>query len=164
MGFWDFDLVNLKGSFTKALPRYSAYRTVPSQDRSVMRNGWRRFTRKIALKRTRQRLLRDVTRHQLQKEAIAEGEELWRRMPVGQKITLLLLLAASSEHRSMRLSGIANRREFQFPESMGVCPARHSGISSCLFRRSKRQSSARNPHQPFGRVVSDRLLGRLGMV
>ena len=38
----------------------------------------------------------------LEQQARAVAE--WRRMPVGQKINLLLLLAMSSEHRSMRLS------------------------------------------------------------
>jgi hypothetical protein len=87
-----------------------------------MRNGWRRFTRKIALKRTRQRLLRDVTRHQLQKEAIAEGEELWRRMPVGQKITLLLLFSRELRTSLNAIVGDCQPSRISVPREHGRLP------------------------------------------
>ena len=33
LGFWDLDLVNLKGSFTKVYLRFSDYRMEPDRDR-----------------------------------------------------------------------------------------------------------------------------------
>jgi PAS domain S-box-containing protein len=134
LGFWDFDLVTLKGSFTKAcaeifgLPhgaepgqisyaewveaihpedRSRAHQaTTAAQDPSgdgiydielrirhpdgsvrwATAKGKTYFTSDTATEDNRQRrairfigIIRDVTRHQLQKEAIAEGEERFHR-------------------------------------------------------------------------------------
>jgi PAS domain S-box-containing protein len=134
VGFWDFDLVTLRGSFTKACaeifglphgaePRQISYAewleaihpedrskaheaTTAAQDPSgdgiydielrirhpdgsvrwATAKGKTYFTSDTATEDNRQRrairfigIVRDVTRHQLQKEAIAEGEERFHR-------------------------------------------------------------------------------------